>query len=112
MSLATRHMIDKVTFWTESGYDPNDPYANQSYSAPQTISCEYMTGGSMQRDTEGVEFQPSTSIYSVVQIPFNAYVVYGASTDAAPPSNAEKVRKTGFGTGLRGQITEYEAFTG
>lgn len=112
MSLATTHMIDKVTFWTASGYDASNPYAAQTWSAPQTIQCEYMTGGRMQRDNEGVEFQPATSIYSVVEIPFRAYLVFGESVALEPPSNAEIVRKTGFGTGLAGQVTEYEAFTG
>ena len=47
MSLATAHMIDKVTFWTASGYDASNPYAAQTWSAPQTIQCEYMAGGSV-----------------------------------------------------------------
>lgn len=105
-------MIDKVTFWTQSGYDPGDPYADKAWSSPTTVQCEFLTGGEMQRGGDGVEFQPSMTIYSVVEIPYQAYVVYGESTAAEPPSNAEIVRKTGFGTGLRGQVTEYEAFTG
>lgn len=111
MSLARRHMTDKVTYWTQSGYDPDNPYGAQSWSSPVTVSCEYMTGGNMQRDIEGVEFQPSTTIYSVEQLPYSARVVFGTSTATEPPRNAEIVRKTGFGTELRGEI-EYEAFTG
>lgn len=112
MSLATRHMTDKVTYWTKSGYDPDDVYASEAFAAPVTIQCEYMTGGRMQRDVEGVEFQPATSIWSVSQIPFDAFVVFGESTALTPPGNAEKVRKTGTGTALAGQTIEYEAFTG
>ena len=111
MSLATRHMKDTVTVWIKTGYDENDVYADESYSAPIHVKCEYMTGGTMQRDNESVEFQPSSTIYSVVSIPFGARVLFGAHNDATPPSNAEIVRKQGFGTALRGQ-TEYEAFTG
>lgn len=112
MSLARRHMTDKVTYWTKSGYNVNDPYATQTWSAPITVQCEYMTGGTMQRDLEGVEFQPSTTIYSVQSIPFDAYVVFGESSLSEPPESAEIVRRTGFGTSLRGQATEYEVFTG
>lgn len=112
MPLATRHMTNKVTYWTKSGYTPANPYADGTWSSPTVIQCEYMTGGNMQRDAEGVEFQPSTSIWSVVSIPFGAYVVFGESGATEPPGGAEIVRKTGFGTSLRGQTTEYEAFTG
>lgn len=105
-------MIDKVTYWTQSGYDPDDVYASSTWSSPATIACEYMTGGDMQRDAEGVQFQPSTTIYSLVSLPYGARVVFGESTATEPPNNAEIVRKTGFGTGLRSQVTEYEAFTG
>tara|TARA_S200002703_G_scaffold90114_1_gene77741 strand:+ start:1674 stop:2012 length:339 start_codon:yes stop_codon:yes gene_type:complete len=112
MSLATRHMIDKVTFWTKSGYDANDPYAEPAWSAPTVIQCEYLTGGNMQRDGQGVEFQPSTTVYSVVSIPYDARLVFGESVATEPPSDAEIVRKTGFGTTLRGMVTEYEAYTG
>lgn len=105
-------MTDKVTYWTKSGYDPEDIYADKAFSAPVVIACEYMTGGSMQRDNDSVEFTPTSSIYSIVSLPFGAYVLFGEHTDLEPPSNAEIVRKTGTGTPLLGQLTEYEAFTG
>ena len=111
MPLATRHMKDTVTVWIKAGYDENDVYADESYNTPIHVKCEYMTGGTMQRDNESVEFQPSSTIYSVVSIPFSARVLFGVHNDATPPSNAEIVRKQGFGTALRGQA-EYEAFTG
>jgi hypothetical protein len=105
-------MVDRVTCWTKSGYDANDPYAAEAWSTPQVIACEYMIGGRMQRDVEGVEFQPAASIYSVIQIPFGARVLFGTSTDLTPPATAEIIRKTGTGTKLAHQTTEYEAFTG
>lgn len=105
-------MIDKVTFWTDSGYDEDDIYAPKEWTAPVTVMCEYLTGGSMQRDIEGVEFQPMSSIYSVEPIPFSARIVLGESNSATPPDNAEVIRKTGTGTSLRFQSKEYESFTG
>lgn len=112
MSLATRHMTDKVTYWVKSGGDPNDPYAAPTVSAPVTLPCEYQSGGKVQRDQNGEEFAPGTTYWTVAQIPIGALVVLGESTNASPPTNAEKVRKVGGGTSLPSQPSEFVAWTG
>ena len=113
MRLATRHMIDRVTYWTfTEGATPTDPFAAGSWSAPTTLQCEYETGGKVQRDQNGEEFTPMSVYWCVAAIPYGAFVVLGASAAAEPPANAEKVRKVGGGTSLRGQMPEFVAYTG
>lgn len=113
MSLTTRHMIDKVTYWLYvEGASPTDPYADGYYTVPDTLDCEYDKGGKIQRDKNGEEFTPATTYYTTAEIPFGAFVVTGESVELTPPSSAEKVRKVGGGTSLRGQISEFVAWTG
>lgn len=113
MSLTTRHMIDKVTYWVYiEANDPTDPYATGGWSAPTTLPCEYESGGRTQTDQNGAEFQPMSTYYTAKEIPRGAAVVLGASVELTPPANAETVRKVGKGTGLRGQASEFAAWTG
>lgn len=113
MTLATRHMIDRVTYWArESVNDPTDPYSTETWSAPVTVPCEFESGGKLQRDQNGEEFAPASTYYTVTNIPRGAFVVLGTSTATEPPSNAEKVRKVGGGTSLRFQQSEFVAWTG
>ena len=113
MSLTTRHMIDKVTYWLYvEGGSPTDPYADGYYTVPVTLPCEFETGGKVQRSKEGEEFTPATTYYTTAEIPFGAFVVTGESVELTPPANAEKVRKVGGGTSLRGQLPEFVAWTG
>lgn len=113
MSLTTRHMIDQVTYWVyEEANDPTDPYAEGGWSDPVTLPCEYESGGEMQTDQNGAEFQPMSTYYTAAEIPRGASVVLGESLASEPPANAENVRKVGKGTSLRGQASEFVAWTG
>lgn len=113
MSLTTRHMIDSVTYWIYSdATDPTNPYAAGSWSAPDTIPCEFLSGGETQVDRDGAEFQPMTTVYTAAEIPRGANIVIGESLAAAPPGDAETVRKSGKGTSLRHQPPEFVSWTG
>ena len=113
MSLTTRHMIDQVTYWVRSdATNPTDPFASGSWAAPVTVICEFESGGKIQRDQDGEEFMPSSTYYTASEIPAGAFVVLGSSVDSSPPATAEKVRKIGKGTSLRGQASEFVSWTG
>ncbi len=114
MGLTTRHMVDSVTYWVYTdANDPNDPYSNGgSWSAPVTVSCEYESGGKVQRGRDGEEFTPSSTYYTTVSVPLGALVVLGSSLLGEPPSNAEEIRKVGGGTSLGFQASEFVWWTG
>ena len=113
MSLASLHMIDKVTYWVwTSVQSPTDPFAAGSWSGPVTLPCEYESGGKVQRDQHGDEFMPGSTYWTVQQIPRGAHVVLGESSASEPPANAEKVRKVGGGTSLAFQVSEFTHWTG
>ncbi len=105
-------MIDKVTYWIwNSGATQTNPHAPGSWSAPVTTSCEYESGGKVQRTNEREEFTPNSTYYTTVTVPLGAMVILGESLEAEPPSNAEKVRKVGGGTSLGFQASEFVWWT-
>jgi hypothetical protein len=113
MSLASRHMIDKATYWLYvAGGSPTDPHVDGYYTVPVTLPCEFETGGKIQRDKNGEEFTPASTYYVTQEIPLGAFVVTGEKTELTPPANAEKVRKVGGGTSLKGKSPEFVAWTG
>ncbi len=107
-----RRLDDFVTVWSKTGYDPNDPYADR-FVLVDTYPCNWIEGGRMQRDTEGVEFSPNKTIRLWnVTVEYGDYVAIGAYTDATPPSDAEIIRgKRGGGTMLVGG-TDLTVYTG
>lgn len=113
MSLSTRHKQTPVTFWVlNQASDPLDPFGGGDTWTRSVTLCEYETGGGTQKDDNGAEFQPQTSIWPVTLIPRGARVKIGEHTNAEPPADAETVRKIGGGSGLVFQPVEYEAYTG
>ena len=97
-----RFLKDWVTRWRESGYDEADPYA-AGWSTPVNIKCNYASGGQIQRDQEGAEFQPATT-YRIksTDVQNGDRVSLGKLTDATPPSGSETVRKVATKTTLIG----------
>jgi hypothetical protein len=77
------------------------------------FSCNWIEGGSAQRDTEGVEFNPNKTIrLQNADVRLSDYVYIGSITDATPPSNAEIVRsRKGGGTMLAGGL-DLTVYTG
>ena len=97
-----RFLKDNVTRWRASSYDANNPYAS-AYSSPITIKCNFMNGGSIQRDQNGADFQPATTYRCKLGDVINGdRVVLGISVATEPPSNAETVRSKNTGTTLVG----------
>ena len=97
-----RFLKDNVTRWRASAYDANNPYAS-AYSSPITIKCNFMNGGSIQRDQDGADFQPATTYRCKLGDVINGdRVVLGISVATEPPSTAETVRSKNTGTTLVG----------
>ena len=107
-----RRLTDKVTIWSKSGYDPDSPYS-EAWGSPVISACNWIEGGSMQRDAEGTEFQPNKTIRLWgVTVNYGDKVYIGASTSATPPADAEIIRgKKGGGTMLIGK-TDLTIYTG
>ena len=107
-----RRMTDTCTVWVESPPDPSDPYSDGGYSV-NVYPCNWMQGGKMRRDREGVEFVPRSSFRLVgeVAIPFGAYIIRGEFADLEPVSGAEIVRDVQTKTPLRGD-TSLSVYTG
>lgn len=102
-----RRMTDVCTVWVQLPPDPSDPYSDGGY-AVNTYPCNWMQGGKMRRDREGVEFVPRSSFRLVGEptIPFGAYIIQGDySTVSEPTSDAEKVRDIMTKTPLRGDAS-------
>lgn len=114
MSLTNRHMTDQVTVWAfdESVTDPADPFDDGGAWVRTVLPCEFESGGETQKDSNGAEFQPQTTLYTAVEIARGARVKVGEHEDEEPPADSETVRKTGAGTGLSFQAREFEAWTG
>jgi hypothetical protein len=107
-----RRLTDKVTVWRKSGYNPNDPY-NANTTRVGVFACNWIEGGSAQRDTEGVEFSPSKTIrLQNADVRLSDYVYIGDVADATPPDTAEIVRgRKGAGTMLAGGL-DLTVYTG
>src|SRR5690606_3554988 len=90
------------TAWVIGAADPNDPYSDGVY-VRSVYPCNWMQGGKMRRDQEGVEFVPRSSFRLVgsPDIPFGAYIVLGDVADLESTPNAEKVRDIQTKTPLR-----------
>lgn len=114
MSLATRHMIDRVTVWVydESGYDPTDPFSDPGIWVRNELPCEFESGGETQKDQNGAEFQPQTTVYTAVKIERGSRIKVGSHPELEPPADTETVRKVGAGTGLAHQQPEFVGWTG
>ena len=112
MSLVRRRrLVDKVTVWSRSGYDASDPYGS-GWSTPVVYDCNYMSGGSLQRDTDGTEFQPSLTIRLWgVSVSLGDKLAIGDYTFTRPVDNAEVVRAVNQGSTLRG-VQDVTVFTG
>ena len=97
-----RFLKDKVTRWRMPAYDPNNIYAS-TWGLPITIKCNFMNGGSIQRDQNGSEFQPSTTYRCKLgDVIVGDRVALGESVAVEPPVNAETVRSKNTGTTLVG----------
>lgn len=106
-----RFLTDTVTRWRESTYNANDPYAS-AWGEPEQFDCNYMTGGQVQRDSEGGEFQPLTTYRcKEVDIVIGDRVAQGCYTDLSPVTGAETVKKTATGSTLRGS-KDMNVYTG
>lgn len=107
-----RRLTDKVTVWRKGGYNPNDPYS-ASTTRVGVFPCNWIEGGSAQRDNEGVEFGPNKTIrLQNADVQLGDYVYIGDITGATPPSDAEIVRgRKGAGTMLRGGL-DLTVYTG
>ena len=100
--IRSRFLNDNVTRWRASVYDANNPYAS-TWGSPITIKCNFMNGGSIQRDQEGADFQPATTYRCKLgDVIFGDRVALGTSVAAEPPSDAETVRSKKTGSTLRG----------
>lgn len=100
-----RRMTDICTVWTQGQPDPNDPYSD-GVTTVATYPCNWMQGGEMRRDSEGVEFIPRSTFRLVgdPDVPFSAYIVQGDySGESSPIASAEKIRDVKTKTPLRGQ---------
>jgi hypothetical protein len=97
-----RFLKDSVTRWRMPAYDPNDIYASK-WGTPITLKCNFMNGGSIQRDQDGSDFQPSTTYRCKLgDVITGDRVVLGISVATEPPNNAETVRSKNTGTTLVG----------
>lgn len=107
-----RRLTDKVTVWRKGGYDASDPYA-ATITRVGVFACNWIEGGSAQRDAEGVEFSPSKTIrLQDADVRLSDYVYIGDIADAEPPSDAEIVRgRKGAGTMLAGGL-DLTVYTG
>jgi hypothetical protein len=107
-----RRLTDKVTVWRKAGYNPNDPYSATT-TRVGVFACNWIEGGSNQRDAEGVDFTPSKTIrLQNADVKLNDFVYIGDVTDATPPSDAEIVRgRKGGGTMLAGGL-DLTVYTG
>jgi len=107
-----RRLTDKVTVWRKGGYDPNDPYSATT-TRVGVFACNWIEGGSAQRDNEGVEFSPSKTIrLQNADVQLGDYVYIGNVADATPPNDSEIVRgQKGNGTMLRGGL-DLTVYTG
>lgn len=114
MSLTNRHMTDQVTVWTfnESATDPTDPFDDGGAWLRTVLSCEFESGGETQKDSNGAEFQPQTTLYTAVKIERGSRIKIGSHPELEPPADTETVRKVGAGTGLSFQAREFETWTG
>jgi len=107
-----RRLTDKVTVWRKGGYDPNDPYGATTTQVG-VFACNWIEGGSAQRDNEGVEFSPNKTIrLQNADVRLNDYVSIGSVTGDTPPDDAEIVRgRKGGGTMLAGGL-DLTVYTG
>lgn len=97
-----RFLKDSVTRWRTSAYDANNPYAS-TWGSPITLKCNFMSGGSIQRDPEGSDFQPATTYRCKSgDVIVGDRVVLGESVATEPPNDAETVRSKNAGTTLIG----------
>jgi hypothetical protein len=100
--IRARFLKDNVTRWRVSAYDANNPYAS-TWDSPVTLKCNFMNGGSIQRDQDGADFQPATTYRCKLGDVVNGdRVVLGISVATEPPTNAETVRRVPTGTTLVG----------
>ena len=104
-----RRMTSKVTLWTKAGYDPDAAYGTD-WELPVTYQCNFIDGGSVQRDVDGADFRPRKTVRLWdVDVNLGDKLLIGTVTDAEPPRNAEIVRGKKGGTILIGKqdITIY-----
>ena len=107
-----RRVTDKVTVWAKGGYDANNPYG-QTFTRSGVYPCNWIEGGRMQRDSEGVEFNPSKTIRLWnVAVNFGDRIYIGEVVGDEPPDDSEIIRgKKGGGTMLIGG-TDLTVYTG
>jgi len=107
-----RRLTDKVTVWRKGGYDPDAPYT-QSYTRVGVYPVNWIEGGGMQRDSEGVEFAPNKTLRLWnVSLEFGDKIAIGDIASSTPPDDAEIIRgKKGGGTMLIGGV-DLTAYTG
>jgi len=106
-----RFLKDTVTRWRETPYNAEAPYAS-AWGEPIHYPCNFMTGGSVQRDREGGEFQPLTTYRcKEVDIAIGDRVAQGEFYDLTPVEGAETVKKTATGSTLRGS-KDFNVYTG
>ena len=107
-----RRLTDTVTVWRASDYDANDPYS-ATITQVAVYPCNWIEGGSAQRDIEGVEFSPRKTIrLQNADVQLGDQVAIGSITGDVPPDDAEIVRgRKGDGTMLVGGL-DLTVYTG
>lgn len=111
MSIYARknRMTDRSTFWALAG----DSYYGGGWSTPTSLSCNYKTGGTLARDTEGNEFTPRSTyrFYGDPSIKIGDKIIQGDSVSVTPDDNSETVRQVITKTPMRG-LAAYDVLTG
>jgi hypothetical protein len=92
-TIRARFLKNKVTRWRESTYNSGDVYS-KSWAVPVSFRCAYKSGGDIQRDNEGGQFQPASTYYlKLCDIKVGDKVALGISSVANPTDSAETVKK-------------------
>jgi hypothetical protein len=100
----------KLTVWSESGYDNADRWGG-NWNTPIIIDGRFMEGGTMTRGEDGSEFVPNRTIVTeYAGLSTGMRIAIGEFTDAQPVSNAETIRKVQTGTPLIGN-QDYKILT-
>lgn len=68
-----------------------DQFSQPAYGAPVHFMGTYAAGGDQQRDSEGVEFTPSSTYWTDADLQRDWMIARGTLT-GAPPADAERIR--------------------
>lgn len=84
------NLNQKITLWSVIA---NDGFGDETFSPPQIVDGKYSLKQEQFTDVNGDVSVSRAVFYTLSSIsPTGYYVLFGESTDASPPSDAEQVR--------------------